>query len=68
MTHDVSPERLREISRTIPKVAIVVGDEDHLVRVKNSFHLKQHMPEAEFVQGRHTIIRPGSDNGGSDTG
>ena len=54
LTHDVSPERLGEISRTIPKVAIVVGDEDHLVRVKNSFYLKQHMPEAEFVQWSNT--------------
>ncbi|KAI0818892.1 alpha beta-hydrolase [Irpex lacteus] len=54
LTHNVSPERLRQISRTIPKVAIVVGDEDHLVRVSNSFHLKECMPEAEFVQYEHT--------------
>lgn len=54
LTHNVSPERLRQISRTIPKVTIVVGDEDHLVRVNNSLHLKRCMPEAEFVQYEHT--------------
>ncbi|KAI0693729.1 Alpha/Beta hydrolase protein [Cytidiella melzeri] len=54
LTHSVSPARLREISRNIPKVVIVVGDEDHLVRTSNSFHLKKHMPEAEFVQWENT--------------
>lgn len=54
LTHKVSPARLRQISRTIPKVAIVVGDEDNLVRIGNSFHLKEHMPEAEFVQWERT--------------
>ncbi|KAI0084014.1 alpha/beta-hydrolase [Irpex rosettiformis] len=54
LTHNVSPERLNGISRTIPKVTIVIGDEDHLVRVSNSFHLQRHMPEAEFVQWNGT--------------
>lgn len=50
MTHNVSPERLREISKSIPKVLIVTGDEDHLVDPENSRYMKEQMPEAELVE------------------
>jgi len=48
-THHVQAERLAQISKTIPKVVILTGDEDHLVRPTNSAYLKKHMPEAEYV-------------------
>ena len=54
LTHNVSPERLRHISKSIPKVLIITGDEDHLVRPDCSVHLKEQMPEAELIQWEHT--------------
>ena len=54
LTHHCTPERLRTISKSIPKVVIVTGDEDHLVLPRNSFKLKAAMPEAEFVQWEQT--------------
>ena len=54
LTHNVSPERLRRISKSVPKVMILTGDHDNLVRPSCSVHLKQHMPEAELVQWEHT--------------
>ncbi|KZT74193.1 alpha/beta-hydrolase [Daedalea quercina L-15889] len=50
ITHNVSPERLRKISESIPKVIIVTGNEDHLVDPNNSRYMKAHMPEAELVE------------------
>ncbi|THV07838.1 alpha/beta-hydrolase [Dendrothele bispora CBS 962.96] len=54
LSHHVTPARLKAISRSIPKVLIVTGDEDHLVDPKNSFYLKEQMKEAEFVQWKQT--------------
>jgi len=54
LTHDVSASRLRSISASIPKVLIVTGDDDNLVDVRNSHYIKEHMPEAEFVQWENT--------------
>jgi pimeloyl-ACP methyl ester carboxylesterase len=54
LTHHCTPDRLRMISKSIPKVAIVTGDDDHLVRPRNSFRLKAAMPEAELLQWEHT--------------
>ncbi|KAG1904116.1 Alpha/Beta hydrolase protein [Suillus fuscotomentosus] len=48
LTHHVSPARLRKISSSIPKVLILTGDQDHVIRSSNSRHLHRHMPEAEF--------------------
>ena len=48
-THYVSPERLRKISSSVPKVLIVTGDTDNLVNPSNSHHLKADMLEAEFI-------------------
>ena len=57
MTHYVSPERLREISSTIPKVMIMTGTVDHLVDPANSHYMKKYMPEAELV------VREGAGHG-----
>ncbi|KIL67270.1 hypothetical protein M378DRAFT_122967 [Amanita muscaria Koide BX008] len=54
LTHCVQPERLRQISQTIPKVTIVTGDEDNLIRLSNSYRLKEAMPSAELVQFRES--------------
>ncbi|EPT00149.1 hypothetical protein FOMPIDRAFT_1123261 [Fomitopsis schrenkii] len=49
--HIVSPEELRELSKSIPKVLIVTtGDEDLLVDPAHSRYMKDHMPEAELVE------------------
>jgi len=50
LTHRVSGDRLREISKLIPKVVIVTGDEDHLVDPQQSKFIKENMPEAELVE------------------
>ena len=47
-------ERLAQISKTIPKVVILTGDEDHLIRPTNSGYLMKHMPEAEYVEWKDT--------------
>ncbi|KAH7919905.1 alpha/beta-hydrolase [Leucogyrophana mollusca] len=49
LTHYVSNERLGRISKTIPKVLILTGDQDNLIRPQNSLHMRDHMPEAEFI-------------------
>ena len=49
LLHHVDGSRLRKISSSIPKVLIVTGDKDHLVKPMNSRYLKQDMPEAELV-------------------
>jgi len=48
LTHHISPARLRSISSGIPKVTIVTGDSDNLIRPVNSRVLKEHMTEAEL--------------------
>lgn len=50
LTHRVTGDRLREISRLVPKVIIVTGDEDHLVNPERSRFIKANMPEAEFIE------------------
>ena len=52
--HHVQPERLAQISKTIPKVWILTGDQDQLVRPSNSVYLKKHMPEAEYIMWKDT--------------
>ncbi|KAI9465325.1 alpha beta-hydrolase [Lactarius psammicola] len=53
-THHVEAERLAQISKTIPKVLILTGDQDHLVRPSNSAYISKHMPEAEHVVWKDT--------------
>lgn len=53
-THRVQAERLAQISKTIPKLVILTGDEDHLIRPTNSVYLKKHMPEAEYIVWKDT--------------
>jgi pimeloyl-ACP methyl ester carboxylesterase len=54
LTHNVSNERLKKIGETIPSVAIVTGDEDHLIKTKMSRTIKDAMPDAEFVEWKNT--------------
>ncbi|CCM03864.1 uncharacterized protein FIBRA_06014 [Fibroporia radiculosa] len=54
LTHSVSPERLKTVSASIPKVLIITGDDDYLVDPSNSFYMKEHMPEAEFIEWKGT--------------
>lgn len=54
LTHHVTPERLRSISATIPKVTIVTGDDDNLVLPYHSRDIKANMPDAEFVEWKDT--------------
>jgi pimeloyl-ACP methyl ester carboxylesterase len=54
LTHHCDPYRLRLISKSIPKVVIVTGDEDHLVSPHHSQELKDSMPSAELVQWEGT--------------
>ncbi|KAL1947964.1 hypothetical protein VTO73DRAFT_13688 [Trametes versicolor] len=49
LSHHVTPDRLRKISASIPKVIIITGDSDNMVNTSNSQLLKKHMPEAEFI-------------------
>ncbi|KAH9067571.1 Alpha/Beta hydrolase protein [Lactarius vividus] len=53
-THHVGAKRLAEISKSISKVLILTGDQDHLVRPSNSAYLRKHMPEAEFIEWKDT--------------
>ncbi|KAI9441697.1 Alpha/Beta hydrolase protein, partial [Lactarius indigo] len=54
LTHHVEAERLAQISKSIPKVLILTGDQDHLVKPSNSVYLSKHMPEAEYVVWKET--------------
>ncbi|KAH9170888.1 hypothetical protein EDB89DRAFT_1217480 [Lactarius sanguifluus] len=53
-THRVEAGRLAQISKTIPKVLVLTGDHDHLVRSSNSAYLSKCMPEAEYVMWKET--------------
>ncbi|KAG8829657.1 hypothetical protein FRC17_006219 [Serendipita sp. 399] len=48
LSHKVAPERLRKIGTSIPKVLILTGDTDNLIRPVNSEWLHQHIPQAEY--------------------
>jgi len=54
LTHHVGAKRLAQISKTVPKVLILTGDQDHLVRPTNSAYLSEHMPEAESIVWKDT--------------
>ncbi|KAG6906974.1 hypothetical protein DXG01_011171 [Tephrocybe rancida] len=54
LTHHCSPDRLRLISRSIPKIVILTGDVDNLVLPAHSLDLKASMPEAEYIQWAET--------------
>jgi len=43
LTHNVSPARLAYVAANIPKIAIVTGDDDHLVRPSGSERIKKGM-------------------------
>jgi len=50
VSHRVSNKQLAKISKDIPSITIVTGDEDHLVNPGNSLHLAKAMPSAKLVQ------------------
>ncbi|KAG6849749.1 hypothetical protein H0H93_005547 [Arthromyces matolae] len=54
LTHHCSPDRLRFISSSIPKVVILTGDIDNLVLPLHSQEIKACMPEAEYIQWKDT--------------
>jgi pimeloyl-ACP methyl ester carboxylesterase len=54
ITHHVTPARLSQISSSIPKIAIVTGDQDNLVTPSNSAYLKKQMKEAEYIVFENT--------------
>jgi pimeloyl-ACP methyl ester carboxylesterase len=49
LTHSVSDARLAYIAANIPKIAIVTGDDDHLVRPTGSERIKRAMDAAGRV-------------------
>lgn len=49
LTHYVSPARLSAINASIPKIAILTGDDDNLMDPANSKKLSQTLPSAEYV-------------------
>jgi hypothetical protein len=59
LTHRVTSARLTAISKSIPKIYIAVGDNDHLIKPNNSFWMKDQMREAELEQWRNTgMLKP----------
>ena len=46
ITHNVSAQRLAHIAANVPKIAIVTGDEDHLVHPSGSENIKAAMDGA----------------------
>jgi pimeloyl-ACP methyl ester carboxylesterase len=46
--HNVTAAKLAEISRNIPKILILTGDVDDLIKPVNSEYMAQNMPEAEY--------------------
>jgi len=47
-SHNITPEQLYEIGKSIPKILILTGDVDHLIKPINSEWIHRHMPEAEY--------------------
>lgn len=55
LSHRVSPERLRQIAKDVPKVVLVTGDEDNLVPPERSEWIKKCMgPGVELEKWEHT--------------
>ena len=54
LAHHVSAERLQKISKDVPRIVIVAGDDDQMVDVRNSSYLKDNMPEAELIHWEGT--------------
>jgi pimeloyl-ACP methyl ester carboxylesterase len=43
LTHRVSPDRLRQIAKDVPKIVLVTGDEDNLVPTRCNEWIKECM-------------------------
>ncbi|KAM0749090.1 alpha/beta-hydrolase [Meredithblackwellia eburnea MCA 4105] len=50
MGHKVSPERLKVIATSIPKVAVLFGDEDELINVSRGRELHANLPGSEYKE------------------
>jgi pimeloyl-ACP methyl ester carboxylesterase len=50
LTHYVSPDRLHQIAESIPKIYIVTGDDDNLVRPVGSDKIREGMKHPEKVE------------------
>ncbi|PKI84114.1 hypothetical protein MVES1_002076 [Malassezia vespertilionis] len=48
LTHNVSDEHLKHIDENIPRVRIITGDWDNLVRPSNSAHMAKVMSHADY--------------------
>ncbi|KIM42775.1 hypothetical protein M413DRAFT_70069 [Hebeloma cylindrosporum] len=59
LTHNVSPARLAYIAANVPKIAIVTGDDDHLVRPSGSERIKKGMDSelSESDRGRVELLK-----------
>jgi pimeloyl-ACP methyl ester carboxylesterase len=57
LTHHVSPSRLAFISARIPKIIIVTGDKDHLVRPEGSRRLWRGMTSNQDIDGRVELVQ-----------
>ncbi|KAF8337504.1 alpha/beta-hydrolase [Cantharellus anzutake] len=60
VTHNVSPERLASIAKSIPKILILTGDSDKVVDPRNSYLINEDMREGsvEFVVWEKTGHAP----------
>ena len=47
-SHNVTPEQMQKIAKSIPKILILTGDTDYLLKPVNSEWLHSHMPGAEY--------------------
>ncbi|KAF9530989.1 Alpha/Beta hydrolase protein [Crepidotus variabilis] len=56
LTHNFQPERLAYIAANIPKIAIVTGDEDHLVNPTGSERLHRFMKRASDPSGGESSV------------
>ena len=48
VTHSMTPDRLAEVSVSVPKVLILSAAEDTIIPYTEGENLKRHMPEAEY--------------------
>jgi pimeloyl-ACP methyl ester carboxylesterase len=47
-SHNLTAAQLHKIGETIPKILVLTGDVDHLIKPVNSEYIHQHMPQAEY--------------------
>ncbi|KAF8416456.1 hypothetical protein L210DRAFT_3545759, partial [Boletus edulis BED1] len=65
ITHSMSPERLAQVSVSVPKVLILSAAEDIVIPAAEGANLKRHMPEAEFLGRRQDMLYAPSTGSGA---